>query len=43
MKLQLLHKIDTPVVRKWWVSMEANTNPFFQYDYMSYIIYISKT
>lgn len=37
MKLQLLHKIDTPVVRKWWVSMETNTNPFFQYDYMSYI------
>lgn len=36
MKLQLLHSIDAPAVRKVWLEA-TDAQPFFQYDYLTYI------
>lgn len=37
MKLQLLHSMNTPSVRKMWCTTAANSQPFFQHDYLSYV------
>lgn len=37
MKLQLLHHIDCPAIRKMWQAAECDIQPFCQYDYLSYI------